>query len=69
MSGHPQADGAALASARERWLAGAERAVREILAGDGSLAEKAKQAKEEVIDRDKSADPGESSEPDPRPGD
>ena len=30
--------------------------LREILAGDGSLAEKAKQAKEEVIDRDK---PGE----------
>ncbi len=27
--------------------------LREILAGDGSLAEKAKQAKEEVIDRDK----------------
>ena len=43
--------------------------LREILAGDGSLAEKAKQAKEEVIDRDKSADPGESSESDPRPGD
>lgn len=36
MSGHPQADGASRASARERWLAGAERAVREILAGDGS---------------------------------
>lgn len=35
--------------------------LREILAGDGSLAEKAKQAKEEVIDRDKSdegSDPG-----------
>jgi hypothetical protein len=32
--------------------------LREILAGDGSLAEKAKQAKEEVIDRDK---PGESA--------
>ena len=30
--------------------------LREILAGDGSLAEKAKQAKSEVIDRDK---PGE----------
>ena len=29
--------------------------LREILAGDGSLAEKAKQAKEEVIDRDKAA--------------
>lgn len=29
--------------------------LREILSGDGSLAEKAKQAKEEVIDRDKPA--------------
>ena len=27
--------------------------LREILAGDGSLAEKAKQAKKEVVDRDK----------------
>jgi hypothetical protein len=34
--------------------------LREILAGDGSLAEKAKQAKEEVIDRDKA---GEGSDP------
>jgi len=32
--------------------------LREILAGDGSLAEKAKQAKAEVIDRDKPVDPG-----------
>ncbi len=31
--------------------------LREILAGDGSLAEKAKQAKAEVVDRDKPADP------------
>ncbi|MCB0870269.1 MAG: hypothetical protein KDB52_05500 [Solirubrobacterales bacterium] len=30
--------------------------LREILAGDGSLAEKAKQAKEEVIERDKEPD-------------
>ena len=31
--------------------------LREILAGDGSLAEKAKQAKEEVIDRGKETQP------------
>ena len=36
--------------------------LREILAGDGSLAEKAKQAKEEVIDRDKAPENGPSSE-------
>ena len=37
--------------------------LREILAGDGSLAEKAKQAKAEVIDRDKApADPAPPSE-------
>ena len=42
--------------------------LREILAGDGSLAEKAKQAKEEVIDRDKPADSGKSAEADPGPG-
>ncbi|MCB0858746.1 MAG: hypothetical protein KDB57_11610 [Solirubrobacterales bacterium] len=35
--------------------------LREILAGDGSLAEKAKQAKEEVIDRGKEAQPVEGS--------
>jgi hypothetical protein len=34
--------------------------LREILAGDGSLAEKAKQAKEEVIDRDKPGAEGEA---------
>lgn len=38
--------------------------LREILAGDGSLAEKAKQAKAEVIDRDK-----ETGEPAPPSGD
>lgn len=32
--------------------------LREILSGDGSLAEKAKQAKEEVIDRDKGSEAG-----------
>ncbi len=41
------------------------RELREILAGDGSLAEKAKQAKEEVIDRDKPADSGKRVETDP----
>ena len=35
--------------------------LREILAGDGSLAEKAKQAKEEVIDRGKETQPVEGS--------
>lgn len=39
--------------------------LREILAGDGSLAEKAKQAKEEVIDRDKAATGKPSAEPKP----
>jgi hypothetical protein len=31
--------------------------LRKILAGDGSLAEKAKQAKAEVVDRDKGGEP------------
>ena len=35
--------------------------LRKILAGDGSLAEKAKQAKAEVIDRDKEPAPGPAS--------
>ncbi|MDQ5894812.1 MAG: hypothetical protein QG596_1073 [Actinomycetota bacterium] len=35
--------------------------LREILSGDGSLAEKAKQAKEEVIDREKETQPVEGS--------
>lgn len=42
--------------------------LREILAGDGSLAEKAKQAKEEVIDREKPAGSGERDEAKPGPG-
>lgn len=48
--------------------------LREILAGDGSLAEKAKQAKEEVIDRDKppvaeeAPDAGAPEDPGPEPG-
>lgn len=37
--------------------------LREILAGDGSLAEKAKQAKEEVIDRDKPTESRQHEEP------
>ena len=38
--------------------------LREILAGDGSLAEKAKQAKKEVVDRDKAqAEKPEATEP------
>lgn len=36
--------------------------LREILAGDGSLAEKAKQAKAEVIDRDQPASKDEPSQ-------
>lgn len=36
--------------------------LREILAGDGSLAEKAKQAKAEVIDREQDAPRGETPE-------
>ena len=36
--------------------------LREILAGDGSLAEKAKQAKAEVIDRDKATEGGDAPE-------
>lgn len=35
--------------------------LREILAGDGSLAEKAKQAKSEVIDRDKAPEANDGS--------
>lgn len=35
--------------------------LREILAGDGSLADKAKQAKEEVVDRDKTTQQAEGS--------
>ncbi|MBN8868626.1 MAG: hypothetical protein J0H66_01950 [Solirubrobacterales bacterium] len=43
--------------------------LREILAGDGSLAEKAKQAKEEVIDRDKTAGSEKAPESESKPKD
>ncbi len=42
--------------------------LREILAGDGSLAEKAKQAKAEVIDRDKQPESKEQADPGNDPG-